>query len=405
MTVETKSISVITGNKAAAEAARLARVDVVAAYPITPQSPVVEALSKYIETGILDAEFITVESEHSAMGVCIGAAASGSRVFTASSANGLAYMCEQLSWAAGSRLPIVMGCANRAMSAPWSVLNDQQDAMSQRDQGWIQLYCRNNQEIFDTFLQGFRIAEQVQLPVMVCYDGYILSHTVMPVDIPEQEQVDAYLPPYSVHTVLDPDTPRNINPVTLADPRLNGDGVLCHGYMEFRYLMQQAHQEAMDVIVAADVEFESCFGRSWGGLTWSHKLDDADTVLLAAGSLAGEATIAADTLREEGIRAGVLGLRSYRPFPAAALAAQLAGARLVVVFDKSLSYGYGGPICIDLQAALMNHRLSPEIHGYIAGLGGRDIKARELTAAVQESVAWVKQEKALKPTGWINLKL
>lgn len=405
MAVNTKSIAVITGNKAAAEAARLARVEVVAAYPITPQSPVVEALAKYIETGVLDAEFITVESEHSAMGVCIGAATAGSRVFTASSANGLAYMCEQLSWAAGSRLPIVMGCANRAMSAPWSVLNDQQDSMSQRDQGWIQIFCRNNQEIFDTFLQAFRIAEQIQLPVMVCYDGYILSHTVMPVEIPTQEEVDAYLPPYSVHTVLDPAAPRNINPVTLADPRMNGDGVLCHGYMEFRYLMAQAHQEALDLIVKTDQEFEAHFGRSWGGLTWSYKLDDADTVLLAAGSLAGEATLAADTLREKGIRAGVLGLRAYRPFPAAVLAEQLKNAGLVVVFDKSLSYGYDGPICVDLQAALMRYKVTPEVHGYIAGLGGRDTKARELVDAVLESIDWLKHENSPKPTGWINLQL
>ncbi|HDP34710.1 MAG TPA: pyruvate ferredoxin oxidoreductase [Candidatus Hydrogenedentes bacterium] len=405
MTVETKSAVVITGNKAAAEAARLARVEVVAAYPITPQSPVVEALAKYIETGDLDAEFITVESEHSAMGVCIGAATAGSRVFTASSANGLAYMCEQLSWVAGSRLPIVMGCANRAMSAPWSVLNDQQDSMSQRDQGWIQLFCRNNQEILDTFLQAFRIAEQVKLPVMVCYDGYILSHTVMPVEIPDQEEVDAYLPPYAAHTALDPAAPRNINPVTLADPRLNGEGVLCHGYMEFRYLMEQAHQEALDVIVKADEEFGARFGRRWGGLTWSYQLDDADTVLIAAGSLAGEATISADMLREEGVRAGVLGLRAYRPFPADSLAEQLKQAKRVIVFDKSLSYGYGGPICMDVRATLQRHKMATDVDGYIAGLGGRDIKARELAAATRESIAWAAKRHAPKPTGWINLQL
>jgi pyruvate/2-oxoacid:ferredoxin oxidoreductase alpha subunit len=337
--------------------------------------------------------------------VCIGAATAGSRVFTASSANGLAYMCEQLSWAAGSRLPIVMGCANRAMSAPWSVLNDQQDAMSQRDQGWIQLYCRNNQEILDTFLQAFRIAEQIQLPVMVCYDGYILSHTVMPVVIPDQKTVDAYLPPYTTHTVLDPAAPRNINPVTLADPRLNGDGVLCHGYMEFRYLMQQAHLNALEVIVAADKEFDEYFGRSWGGLTWSYQMEDAETVLLAAGSVAGEATIASDELRAAGIHAGVVGLRAYRPFPAAAIAEQLAKAKLVVVLDKSLSYGYGGPIYIDTQAALFDQSLTPKVHSYIVGIGGRDVKARELTAAVRESLDWLERRAEPKPAGWVNLQL
>lgn len=403
MTVKTTSVAVITGNKAAAEAARLARVQVVAAYPITPQSGVVEALAKYIETGMLDAEFITVESEHSAMGVCIGACAAGSRVFTASSANGLAYMCEQLSWAAGSRLPIVMGCANRAMSAPWNVLNDQQDAMSQRDHGWIQIYCRNNQEIFDTFLQAFRIAEQILLPVMVCYDGFILSHTVMPVDIPDPATVDAYLPPYQAQTILDPADPRNINPVTLADPRLNGEGVLCHGYMEFRAMLQQAHSDAMDAIVVADEEFAACFGRRWGGLTWSYLLDDADIVLVAAGSLAGEATITADSLRASGVRAGVLGIRSYRPFPGQALAEQLAGARLVIVFDKSVSYGYGGPICLDLRAALQEHGMTTPVHSYIVGLGGRDVKARELEDAANESIAWPAGES--KPESWVNLQL
>ncbi|HOH43756.1 MAG TPA: transketolase C-terminal domain-containing protein [Candidatus Hydrogenedentes bacterium] len=399
------SVSVITGNKAAAEAARLARVQVVAAYPITPQSQVVETLASYVETGKLDAEFITVESEHSAMGVCIGASIAGSRVFTASSANGLAYMCEQLSWAAGSRLPIVMGCADRALSAPWNVLNDQQDAMSQRDQGWIQLYCRDNQEIFDTFLQAFRLAEEVRLPVLVCYDGFILSHTVMPVSIPTQEEVDAFLPPFQGRTIVDLEDPRNINPVTLANPRNNADGTICHGYMEFRALMQQAHLASLAAIDRVDQEFASRFGRATGGVTWSHALEDADVILLAAGSLANEATVASDYLREQGVRAGVLGLRSYRPFPAARVAEQLSEARLVTVFDKSLSYGYGGPIFTDTQAALFSARKRPEMHSYIAGLGGRDVKARELADAVSRSLDWVAQENGQKEAEWLNLQL
>lgn len=405
VTVSTSSVAVITGNKAAAEAARLARVEVIAAYPITPQSGVMEALAKFVETGALDAEFITVESEHSAMGVCIGASVAGSRVFTASAANGLAYMSEQLSWVAGSRLPMVMGCANRAMSAPWNVLNDQQDAMSQRDHGWIQLYCRDNQEILDTFLQAFRIAQLVHLPVMVCYDGFILSHTVMPVDIPSQEQVDLFLPKLVPHTILDPKEPRNINPVTLANPRLNGEGTLCHGYMEFRYLMQQAHDEARDVINTVDEEYEACFGRSYGGLTWSYELEDAEIALVAAGSLANEATAAVDTLRENGIKAGVLGIRSYRPFPDAQIAEALKNVRLAVIFDKSLTYGFGGPIYVDLQAALFRHKRSSEVHGYIVGLGGRDVNARQLMETVRESMDWLEKEKAPKPVGWVNLQL
>lgn len=405
MAVNSSAVAVITGNKAAAEAARLAKVEVIAAYPITPQSGVVEALANYVETGMLDAEFVTVESEHSAMGVCIGAAVAGVRVFTASSANGLAYMSEQLSWVSGSRLPIVMGCANRAMSAPWNVLNDQQDAMSQRDHGWIQLYCRDNQEILDTFLQAFRIAELLSLPVMVCYDGFILSHTVMPVEIPGQEQVDTFLPKLVARTIVDNDDPRNINPVTLANPRQNGNGVLCHGYMEFRYLMQQALEESLDTIETVDKEFEACFGRSTGGLTWSYQLEDAEVALVAAGSLANEASVAADTLREAGVKAGVLGIRSYRPFPDVKVARELSGVRQAVVFDKSLTYGYGGPIYVDVQAALFRNRVLPEVHGYIAGLGGRDVNARQLVDAVMESIAWNSSENKPKPVGWLNLQI
>ena len=199
---------VITGNDAAATAAKLARVQVIAAYPITPQSPVVEQLSKWVESGELPAEFVAVESEHSALTVCIGASTVGARVFTATSANGLAYMTEQVWWAAGARLPIVMCIANRAMAAPWNVLNDQQDSMSVRDAGWVQLYCRDNQEILDTTLQAYRIAEELNVPVMVCYDGFLLSHTVMPVSIPTAEQADAFLPPRSApHRRHRADTP------------------------------------------------------------------------------------------------------------------------------------------------------------------------------------------------------
>jgi len=403
--VNTSSVNVITGNKAAAEAARLARVEVIAAYPITPQSGVVETLASYVEAGMLDAEFITVESEHSAMSVCIGSAVAGSRVFTATSANGLAYMSEQLSWVAGSRLPVVMGCANRAMSAPWNVLNDQQDSMSQRDHGWIQLYCRDNQAILDTFLQAFRIAEQLGLPVMVCYDGFILSHTVMPVDVPTQDQVDAFLPALVPRTILDTEDPRNINPVTLANPRMNANNELCHGYMEFRYLLQQAMDTALTTIVDVDKEFEEHFGRSCGGLTWSYAMEDADVALIAAGSLANEATVAADSLRAEGIKTGVLGIRSYRPFPDARVAQELSKVHLAIVFDKSLTYGYGGPIYVDVQAALFRHKITPDVHGYIAGLGGRDVNAQQLSEAAHESLLWTQQNSHPKPINWINLQI
>ncbi|MFA5078018.1 MAG: pyruvate ferredoxin oxidoreductase, partial [Dehalococcoidia bacterium] len=205
MAVQRKSdIHILDGNQAAAIAAKLSRVQVVAAYPITPQTPLTEKLSHFVEDGQLKAEYVAVESEHSAMAVCTSASIVGARTFTATSSHGLAYMHEMLHWAAGARLPIVMACVNRALGAPWNVLNDQQDSISQRDTGWIQLYCRNNQDILDTVIQAYRIAEKVYVPVMVCYDGYILSHTEMPVDIPEQVDVDRYLPPYKPHTTLDP---------------------------------------------------------------------------------------------------------------------------------------------------------------------------------------------------------
>ena len=397
--------AIITGNEAAAIAAKMCRVQVVAAYPITPQSAVVENLSRYVEQGDLDAEFVAVESEHSALSVCIAASTVGARVITATSANGLGYMCEQIHWAAGARLPIVMGCVNRAMAAPWSVLNDQQDAMSQRDAGWLQIYCRNNQEILDTFIQAYRIAEQIYLPVMVCYDGYILSHTVMPVEIPEQQTVDNFLPAYVPHTIIDPTEPRNLNPVTLADPRENGDGVVCHGYMEHRFQHQEAQLKALETIVAVDEEFAQAFGRSWGGLYWDYALDDAEIVVLAAGTLASEATVAVDLLRAEGFKIGVLGLRSYRPFPVEALAATLCGRRLVIVFDKSMSYGYQGPICTDLQAALFQREGAPAVHGYIAGLGGRDVKARQLVETVQRSTARFESGEIIKATEWVDCRI
>ena len=344
--------AVMTGNEAAATAARLARVQVVAAYPITPQSPVVETISKWVEDGELAAEFVRVESEHSALTVCIAAASVGARVFTATSANGLAYMNEQVWWAAGARLPVVMCVANRAMAAPWNVLNDQQDSMSVRDAGWIQLYCRDNQEILDTTLQAFRLAESLHLPVLVCYDGFLLSHTVMPVEIPSEAAADEYLPHVAQLPLLDPAVPRNVGPVTLADPRANAEGVLCHGYMELRALHHKALQAALTAIPEADQTFARVFGRSWGGLTFATKLDDAEVALVAAGSLTQELEVVADLLRGEGIKAGVLGIRAYRPFPREAIRAALAGTSLCIVFDKAVSYGHEGPICSDVRGAL-----------------------------------------------------
>ena len=385
--VERKSnIQILEGNHAAAIAAKLSRVQVVAAYPITPQSPVTEKLSEYVESGELHAEYIAVESEHSALAVCSSASIVGARTFTATSSHGLAYMHEMLHWVAGTRLPVVLACVNRAIGAPWSVQNDQQDSISQRDTGWIQIYARNNQEILDSVIQAYRIAESVYVPVMVCYDGYILSHTDMPVDVPSQQDVDRFLPPYKPHTVLDPDNPRNYNLVTLSNPRVNAEGVLCHAYMEIRYLLQEALQNSRETIAGVGREFGEVFGRSYANMLWEDRIDDAEIIIVAMGSLALESLVAADMLREKGHRVGVVGLRVFRPFPKSEVVQALKKARLVVVFDKNISYGSEGATCSEIKSALYGNGAKAVIRNFIVGLGGRDIKAGELADAVKRSL-------------------
>jgi len=384
-------IQILDGNQAAAQGAKLSRVQVIAAYPITPQTPLTETLSEFVEGGDLNAEYVAVESEHSALTVCVSASIAGARTFTGTSSHGLAYMHEMLHWTAGARLPVVLACVNRAIGAPWNVLNDQQDSISQRDTGWIQIYARNNQEILDSMIQAYKIAETVYVPVMVCYDGYVLSHTEMPVAIPSQEDIDRFLPPYKSHTILDPANPKNYNLVTLADPRANTEGMLCHGYMELRYLLQEALQNSKETITKVGQEFGELFGRSYANMFWEDKLDDADIVIVAMGSLAMEAIVAADILRKEGHKVGVLGLRVFRPFPAADLVKALKKSRLIVVFDKNISYGSEGATCSEIKSALYGNHMNAVIRNFIVGLGGRDVKARELAEAVNKSLLSLKE--------------
>ena len=389
--VKKGSARILDGNHAAAQGAKLSRVQVIAAYPITPQSPVTERLSQFVEKGDLDAQYIAGESEHSALAVCTSASMVGARTFTATSSHGLAYMHEMLHWAAGARLPVILACVNRAIGAPWNVLNDQQDSISQRDTGWIQIYARNNQEILDSIIQAYKIAEAVYVPVMVCYDGYVLSHTEMPVDVPSQEAVDTFLPQYKPHTILDPANPKNYNLVTLANPRINAEGVLCHGYMELRYLLQEALQNSREVIIKVGQEFGQLFGRSYASMFWENRLDDADIVIVAMGSLAMEAIVAADMLREAGHKVGVLGLRVFRPFPKANVVKALEKSRLVVVFDKNISYGLEGATCSEIKSALYGTSATAAIRNFIVGLGGRDVKAREMVDAVNKSLLSMKE--------------
>jgi pyruvate/2-oxoacid:ferredoxin oxidoreductase alpha subunit len=392
----------MTGNQAAALGAKLCNVEVVAAYPITPQSQLSEILSQYVESGELKAEYVRVEGEHSALTVCISASTVGARVFTATSANGLLYMHEQLHWAAGSRLPIVMCCVNRGVGAPWTIFNDQQDSLAQRDTGWMQIYCRNNQEILDTVIQAYRIAEAVYCPVMVCYDGFVLSHTMMPVDIPDAADVKAFLPPYKPHTILSPDDPRNLNPVLFPGQRRDSEGVLRDGYMEMRYKLQAALDKAPETIRSANTAFAEAFDRNHGGMLWEYHANDADLIIVGMGSLASEATAAADILRAEGIKAGVVGIRVYRPFPKEDVRDVFRNAKAVVIFEKSISYGYEGGLCSDLKAAFYGTNIKAPIHGYIAGLGGRDVKARELVAAAKDSLASFDRGMVEQKTTWLS---
>jgi len=394
---------IVTGSQAAAKAARLSRVQVIAAYPITPQSKIPEILSGYVEQGDLKAEFVRVESEHSAMGVCMAASIVGARAFTATAANGLAYMHEQLHWAAGARLPVVMSVANRGMGAPWTVLNDAQDSISQRDTGWMQFYCMNNQEVVDLTIVAFKAAEQLLIPCMVCFDGFWLSHTLMPVVVPGQQEVDSFLPPYIPFHTLDPEKPVNINPVVMSDPLPDPDGVLSPSYMGFRFRLQQSLEEALPVISQAGREFGELFGRSYEDPLYRYRAEDADFLFITMGALASEATEIADFLRQEGVKAGVLGVRVYRPFPASELLEAVRGRPAAAVIEKAISYGYQGALMTELKACLYRENGGgPVLSNYIVGLGGKNVSAADLLQAARESIAAAESCKMPDKPKWIG---
>jgi pyruvate/2-oxoacid:ferredoxin oxidoreductase alpha subunit len=395
-------IQIMTGNQAAAIGASMCGIQVVAAYPITPQTSVSEMMSEYVESGKLKAEYVRVESEHSAMTVCIAASTTGARVFTATCANGLLYMHEQLHWAAGSRLPIVMCCVNRGVGAPWTIFNDQQDAFSQRDTGWIQLYCRNNQEIIDTVIQAYRIAESAYIPVMVCYDGFVLSHTLMPVEIPDAAAVKNFIPPYRPHAPLSPEDPRCFNPVVFPGRRYNAEGILCDGYMELRYKLQHALEQSRDKIIEASAAYAEIFGRNHGGMLWEYRTEDAELILTGMGSIASEAMEACDTLRNEGLKIGVVGIRAYRPFPKLEIREAFARTKALIVLQKCISYGYEGGLCSELKSALYGTGIAPAVYDVVLGLGGRDVKVGELIETARQAWADMKSGVKERPTLWLN---
>ncbi len=392
-----------SGNVAAATGVKLSRAQVIAAYPITPQTPLTEKLSEFVEGGELDAQYIPVESEHSAMGVCIAASTAGTRAFTATSANGLLYMNEQLHWAVGARLPIVMCVANRGIGAPWTVWNDQQDTIAQRDVGWIQIYCNDHQQIIDSVIKAFRLAQSVSIPVMVCYDGYLLSHTYMPFDQPEQSKVDTFLPKFAPTHFLNPDDPANFNTVTLPDVRPGLDGKMAPGYIEIRHNLQEDLRASLDVYEEIDTAFAKDFGRGGNPFVEQYKCEDADFVAVCIGSLSYQLRDVIDIMRDNGVKIGVMGVQMYRPFPNQAIIAALDGKKCAIVFEKALSYGNQGALYADIKSALYNSKDKPLVHNYILGLGGREIKTRHLLDALNESCT--APETFGDSPRWIGLKL
>ena len=352
---------VLEGSHAVSEAVRLARAKVISAYPITPQTHIVEALSEYCSEGIMDAKFICVESEHSAMAACIGAASAGVRTFTASSSHGLALMHELLHWATGARLPIVMAEVNRALGPGWNIWMDQSDSLAQRDTGWIQMYCEDGQEVLDTTLQAYRLAEIVNLPVMVVLDAFFLSHTYEPVDVPDQKKVDSFLPPLSPRIQLDLENPNAMG--QMAPPAF---------YMEMRHSIQQAMQDVPKHFQKIEHEFEQIFNRQYGPVS-AYECDDADMIFVMAGTAASTCRQAVRDLRAKGKKVGVLKLKLFRPFPILQVRQFLQNAQKIMVLDRNCSFGVGGIFAQELRSAFYHNEKRPHLYSFISGMGGRDI--------------------------------
>ena len=379
-------MKVITANRAIAEAVKLAKPKVVPVYPITPQTTISEYLATFVADGDLNAEYIRVESEHSAISAAVGASGAGVRVFTATSSQGLALMHEILFAAAGLRNPIVMGNANRALSAPLSIWNDQQDSISQRDSGWMQFFAEDAQEALDFVLQAYKISEneKVLLPSMVCVDGYYLTHTVEPVDIPTQEEVDEFLPPYQpTHSYLDPKDPMSLG--TFTDPNY---------YMEARHDMEVAMEGAKDIIRSVNKEFAEKFGREYD-LVENYKCDDAEVIIVAMGSLCGTIKAVIDNMRKEGHKVGLLRVIAFRPFPKEDIYNAIKNADKVAVLDKNISLGIGGVLFNEIKA-----KMDVDARGFILGLGGRDVSNED----IRNIIKITKNSTESDTINWIGLK-
>ncbi|WP_457752391.1 pyruvate synthase subunit PorA [Thermococcus sp.] len=386
--------TVMKANEAAAWAAKLAKPKVIAAFPITPSTLVPEKISEFVADGELDAEFIKVESEHSAISACVGASAAGVRVFTATASQGLALMHEILFIAAGMRLPIVVAIGNRSLSAPINIWNDWQDSISERDTGWLQFYAENNQEALDLILIAYKVAEneKVLLPAMVGFDAFILTHTVEPVEIPDQELVDEFLGEYEgKHAYLDPTKP--ITQGALGFP--------AH-YMEARYGVWEANENARKVIDEVFEEFEKKFGRKYQKIE-EYRTDDADIIFVTMGSLAGTVKEYVDYLREKGIKAGAAKMTVYRPFPIEEVRALAKKAKVIALLEKNVTFSVGGALFQDFSRALINESEKPAIVDFILGLGGRDVTFKDLDAALNIAEKALKGEE-FSEVNWIGLR-
>jgi pyruvate ferredoxin oxidoreductase alpha subunit len=364
----------VEGSRAVAEVVAACRPEVICAYPISPQTHIVEGLSQLVKNGdLLGCEFINVESEFSAMSVAIGASATGARTYTATASQGLLYMVEAVYNASGLGLPIVMTIANRAIGGPINIWNDHSDSMSQRDSGWIQLYAESNQEAVDLHVQAFRIAEEMSLPVMVCMDGFILTHAFEEIDIPTQDEVGAYLPTFRPRQVLDPGDPVSI-----------GAMVGPEAFMEVKYMAHARMIESADHIARAAIDFKEAFGRDSGGLVRSYKIERAQTVVIALGSILGTLKDLIDQMQDEGISIGVVGITSFRPFPVNELRDALKNCKRVIVLEKAFQTGIGGIVTEDVDRSLRG--LGVERSTLIAGLGGRPISTQSLRSYLVKAI-------------------
>jgi len=364
---------VVEASMAVAIATKLCRPAVIPMYPITPQTHIVERLADFINDGELDSEMIHVESEHSAISAAIGSAAMGVRTFTATASQGLALMHEIIFIVSSLRYPIVMAVANRALSGPINIWNDHQDSVSARDSGWIQLYVESSQEAFDTTIQAFKIGEtqEVSLPVMVCLDGFTLSHVYEPVELLNQEQVDGFLPAYKPSIpVLDPAKPVSIGPIAYPD-----------SYMEFKKAEDDAMQKALKIIRDVNSEYSKSFGRRYGdGLVELYRMKDAKHAVVAMGSICGTSRVAVDEMRKKGKKVGLIKIKAFRPFPKAVIRKVTEGLKGIAVLDRNISIGFGGALCSEIRSALSGKKII--VNSFIAGLGGRDVTKQHVTKAL-----------------------